>query len=139
PNNVIPADRIYAPGQAILNWWPLTPNLTQAPGTNYNTEYRIPVSDSLEYQPTARLDYVPTPDLRVSWRYTGLNHRAINAILRRNVPGWNYTFQYQGRPWLLTLSASVKYTIDPTTFLEAIYGLNQNTLANPPSTDYANR
>src|SRR5690606_8576767 len=50
PNNVIPADRIYAPGQAILNWWPLPPNLTQAPGTNYNTEYRIPVSDSLEYQ-----------------------------------------------------------------------------------------
>ena len=139
PNNVIPADRIYAPGQAILNWWPLTPNLTQAPGTNYNTEYRIPVSDSLEYQPTARLDYVPTPDLRVSWRYTGHNQRAINPILSGNVPGWNDTFQYHGRPWRLTWSASVNYTIDPTTFLEATYGLNQNTLGNPPSTDYANR
>jgi hypothetical protein len=139
PGNVIPQERIFGPGQALLNWWPMTPNVQQAPGTNYNTEYRVPTADSLEYQPAIRADYVPTSDLRISWRFTGHNQRAINPIQSGNVPGWNDTFQYHGRPWRLTWSASVNYTINPTTFLEVTYGLNQNTLGNPPATEYANR
>src|SRR2546430_5305669 len=35
PGQIIPTQRLYAPGAAVLNRYPL-PNVTQAAGTNYN-------------------------------------------------------------------------------------------------------
>jgi hypothetical protein len=139
PGNVIPADRIYGPGQAVLNWWPLQPNLTQSAGTSYNTEYRNPTYSLLQYQPAVTVDYLPTSPLRLSFRYTGHNQQATTPVVPGSIPGWNDTFQYHGRPWRLTYSASASYTINSTTFLEATYGVAQNTLGDPPASDSANR
>ena len=37
PNLKIPANRLYAPGLAVLNRYPV-PNVTQTPGLSYNYE-----------------------------------------------------------------------------------------------------
>ena len=137
--NIIPTSRIYPVGQAILNWWPIEPNLQQQPGTSYNTEYVRPVTDELEYQPALTMDYQATPNLRFSGRYTGHNQQAINVIRPGTIPGWNDEYRFHGRPWRITYSGSVNYTFNPTTFLEATYGVAQNTLGNPPAGSAANR
>ena len=139
PGNVIPANRIYPVGQAILNWWPVEPNLQQAPGTDFNTEYQRPVTDELQYQPALTVDYQATPNLRFSGRYTGHNQQAINVVRPGSIPGWNDIYRFHGRPWRVTYSFSANYTINPTTFVEATYGVAQNTLGNPPASEAANR
>ena len=139
PNNIIPADKIYKPGQAILNWWPALPNITQAPGTNYNFETTSPVENLLSYQPAVTGDYQVSTNLRISARYGAQNGRAKQPIATGSIPGFNDTLDSHGRPWRTTWSASVSYTFNATTFLEATYGRAQNTLGNIPSTSYGNR
>jgi hypothetical protein len=136
---IIPSERIYPVGLAILNLWPLSPNLVQQPGTNYNTEYVRPIVDTLSYQPGVRLDYQMSPALRFSWRFTGDNQRATRPIEPGTIPGFNDSLQFHTRPWRITWSGSVNYTINPTTFIEGTYGLAMNTLGNPPASEMANR
>ena len=52
---MIPQDRLYQPGLAILNLWP-QPNTT---GLNYNYEVELPTVNTLIQQPAVRLDYQP--------------------------------------------------------------------------------
>ena len=46
PGNIIPAGQLYAPGQAVLNLYPL-PNITQGPGQNYNWQINAPTYQQL--------------------------------------------------------------------------------------------
>ena len=56
PNQIIPAGRLYAPGVAVLNRYPL-PTLEQAPGTNYNYQADGVTYNQLTQQPAVKIDY----------------------------------------------------------------------------------
>ncbi len=62
PGNIIPQNRLYAPGLAVLNQYPM-PNVTQAPGTNYNYQLNPAAYNQLTQQPAVRLDYQFTPNV----------------------------------------------------------------------------
>ena len=65
PGLKIPTNRLYAPGLAVLNRYPL-PTLTQAPGTNYNYEATPGSYNQLTQQPAVRIDYQVTGE--TEWR-----------------------------------------------------------------------
>jgi hypothetical protein len=69
----IPANRLYATGLAILNWWP-TPNINGA-GLAYNYELTRPVEKPLGYQPVLRVDYQPMSTLRLGAKYAAYGQR----------------------------------------------------------------
>ncbi len=131
----IPASRLYGPGIALLNMYPL-PTGTQAAGSNYNDTEVVPVQNNLGYTPVVRVDYQFSPTLRVTWK--------IDAASARIIPGWtvnggagsvlprdNFTETIQKFPLSFNTSGSINYSFNPTTFLEASYGVNQNRLGNP--------
>ena len=72
----IPADRLYHTGLALLSRYPL-PNVTQAPGTNYNYEVAAPTTDNLTQQPAIRVDYQLSSKLRFTGKYSGQRARRL--------------------------------------------------------------
>jgi hypothetical protein len=118
----IPADRLYQPGLAILKMWPL-PTSSNVVGTNL--QFIRPPQDTLQYQPVARVDYQPTPKLRVSYKYQGqIDRRQVN---QGTIPGWNDLMTpYTGRG---TDAFSVNYNLSSTMFLEGTFGRAWNQLA----------
>jgi hypothetical protein len=72
----IPADRVYAPGLAVLNRYP-NPTMEQAPNTNWNYEIPAPQIEDLIQQPAVRLDYQLSSALRLNWKYSGQRSRVI--------------------------------------------------------------
>jgi hypothetical protein len=121
----IPANQLYAPGLAVLNIFP-TANCPgpQCPGdwtatSAFNLEFTRPKESLTSIQPAIRFDYQPTSSLRGSFRWTGWNQNPKEVILG-TIPGWNDSRQVI---WLAyQMSASVNYSINSTTFLEASYG-----------------
>jgi hypothetical protein len=123
PNNVIPADRLYQTGLQILQSFP-EPNLQQTAPNSYNLEVARPIDKNLIQQPSVRVDYQFTPGLR-------LNARWARQLTRRRVqqgtlPGYNDILQFGS--YAYTTGATVNYTINNTTFLEATFGQAQNEL-----------
>ena len=92
-----------------------------------------PVTKTLTQQPAIRLDYQLSPALRVTGKYAGQTRsgevnsigRAADPGLQRHAPGNDYPFIRS------TISMTVNYTLNPTTFLEATYGWMQNQLGSP--------
>jgi hypothetical protein len=134
----IPQNRLYGTGLAILsNLYPV-PNLTQQPSTSYNYEVRTPVAKTLSYQPTARLDYQMSSSLRVTGKYNGENQNAgVRPTPNVSLPGVNETLREF--PWIHAVATTMNYSMGPTTFLEATYGLSQNRLGTPVTTAISNR
>src|SRR5690606_36360945 len=66
PNNVIPAEELYAPGLAILNMYPMPTQEQTGSSNNYNFESRRPIDKNLTQQPSIRVDYQFSPGLRVT-------------------------------------------------------------------------
>jgi len=124
PGSVVPASRLYAPGIAVLNQYPM-PNVTQAPGTNYNYQVNPVTYNQLTQQPAVRLDYQFTPNLRISGKYSGQIQRPVNQI--GSIPGFNDA--YVPYPTITNYGATFDWTISPTTFLEVTYGSIKNQLA----------
>ncbi len=120
----IPADRLYGPGMALLNRYPL-PNVTQTAGTNYNYELARPVDKNLLQQPAIRLDYQLSPALRFTGKYSGQRQK------RRVIPGTMSPFNdvLTPYPYITNYGVTVNYTLNPTTFIEATYGSIKNELA----------
>ncbi len=131
----IPVSRLYGPGIALLNMYPM-PNGTQAAGSSYNDTEVVPVQNNLSYTPVVRVDYQFSPTFRATWK--------IDAASARVIPGWNvnggdgqvlprdnFTQTIQKFPLSFNTSGSINYSFSPTTFLEASYGINQNRLGNP--------
>jgi hypothetical protein len=120
----IPQNRLYQPGLAILNMWPL-PTSSTIVGTNL--QFIRPVEDTLSYQPAIRFDYQAWPSLRVSYKYQGqLNRDQVN---QGSIPGWNdgrTAFSGTG-----TDAGSVNYNLSPTMFLEGTLGRAWNAQGNP--------
>jgi hypothetical protein len=127
PGGIIPANRLYAPGLALLNRYPL-PNITQAPSTNYNYEQAVadlPVVDNLVRQPAVRVDYQFSPSLRVTGKYSG--QRATKLITPGSLQGFNDVLNPY--PFITNYGLTANYTLNPTTFIEATYGFIRNQLA----------
>ena len=116
----IPANRLYDLGLNILKMYP-QPNVTGQP---YNYEIVRPTEKLTANQPAIRVDYQPTSSLRGTFKYSGWSQR--NQVINGSIPGFNDTKQY--KPVVSTMAATVNYTFNPTTFLEATYGHSQNEL-----------
>jgi len=124
PGNIIPAARLYAPGVAVLNRYPL-PNVEQKPGMNYNYEVNPPSYNDLLQQPAFRIDYQVSSNLRLIGKYSGQRQRKV--IRPGMIQG--FTDVYTPRPFIHNPVLTVNYTFNPTTFMEATYGGIQNELA----------
>jgi hypothetical protein len=144
----IPQNRLWAPGMALLNMYPMKPNLTQAPGTNFNTRIYTPTLNTLSYQPAVRVDYQVSSKLRVAFKMNSMNQNSGtpdqygvvggpfgNAYA---IPGLNDSKGNQA-PWITTYSASANYNIGSRTFLEAIYGHTQNYYESVSTAPLSNR
>ena len=124
PGKMIPQSRLYAPGIAVLNQYPL-PNVTQVPGNNYNYQLNPASYNQLTQQPAVRLDYQFTPNLRISGKYSGQIQRPVVQI--GSIPGFNDA--YVPYPVIDNYGLTFDWTISPTTFLEVTYGSIKNQLA----------
>lgn len=116
----IPRDRLYAPGMAILNWWP-QPNIANVPpGQSYNFELTEPAIKLLGWQPVIRVDYQPFANLRGSFKY--LEYQQPNTPILGTIPGWNDTREDNYGIWIP--AATINWAINATTFLEGSWGAN---------------
>ena len=116
----IPADRLYQTGVNLLNLYPL-PNIDGA-GLGYNFELTRPTEKALAMQPAIRIDYQPMQSLRATVKYAGFRQR--NQVFNGTLPGYNDAQQQD--PVISTLSMTVNYNLNPSTFIEATYGQSQN-------------
>jgi hypothetical protein len=116
----IPASRLYQTGVNLLNLYPL-PNIDGA-GLAYNFELTRPTEKALAMQPAIRIDYQPTQSLRATVKYAGFRQR--NQVFNGTLPGFNDAQQQD--PVISTLSMTVNYNLNASTFLEATYGQSQN-------------
>ena len=114
----IPANRLYAVGQNILNLYPL-PNITNVPaGQSYNFELTRPDQSITSWQPAVRIDYQPMSTLRGTFKYAAWGQP--NTVVLGSLPGFNDT--QMNDPVVPLWSASVNYTLTPSTFLEVTVG-----------------
>jgi len=115
----IPADRLYQSGLNILNWWP-APNIEQPAGQAYNFESVDPKTNLVGYQPILRVDYQPTPTIRLSGR--SLQYRQPNDPIPGTIPGWSDSQMDDYS--IFVPGATFNWTANPTTFVEVSYGSN---------------
>jgi hypothetical protein len=120
----IPQNRLYQTGLNILKTFPM-PNMASAPGIPYNYEIRRPSESILGYQPAIRLDYQATPKLRATAKYTAWTQR--KQTINGNIPGFNDSRMQN--PVVSTISATVNYNLNNTTFLEGTWGRSANEQA----------
>jgi hypothetical protein len=124
PGNVIPANRLYAAGLAVLSRYPL-PNVDQQAGMNYNYEVAAPSYKQLTQQPAIRLDYQLSSKLRVTGKYSGQRQRPVTqpGILQ------GFSDAYVPYPFITNYGVTANYVINSTTFVEGTWGMIQNQLA----------
>jgi Carboxypeptidase regulatory-like domain len=120
----IPQDRLYTPGLAVLNRYPL-PTMEQAPTTNWNYEIPAPQFENLIQQPAIRLDYQLSSNWRITGKYSGQRERKITRP--GIIPG--FSDAYTPYPFVTNYAITGNWTINPTTFLEGTYGFIRNELA----------
>src|SRR5436190_1855018 len=130
----IPMNRLYGPGLAILNQYPL-PNIQQAASTSYNYRILRPLQDTLTFIPAYRVDYQVSQRLRITGKWDGQTNRVI--VGQGSLPGYNDTIQKF--PLSFNSSGTLNYSLTPSMFLEATYGMNQNRLGTPPTGALSNR
>jgi hypothetical protein len=118
----IPADRLYNTGLNILKMFPM-PNVN-VPGAAYNYELTRPAEKLISNQPAVRFDYQPFQQLRATFKYSGWSQNDVQ--IPGTIPGFNDTRQYN--PFVRTIAATVNYSLNSSTFLEATYGRAQNSL-----------
>jgi len=124
PGNIIPSNRLYAPGVAVLSQYPL-PNFTQGPGQNYNWQINAPTYSYLLQQPAGKIDYQATQKLRFSAKYSGQTQNVV--VTPGYIPGFNDAeVPY---PSIYNLGGNVTYVISPRTFISGTYGTIKNQLA----------
>jgi Carboxypeptidase regulatory-like domain len=118
----IPKSAQYAPGMAILNWYPM-PNITNVPaGQAYNHEVTYPKTKLLGYQPIIKVDYQPFSSLRGSFKF--LEYQQPADTIEGILAGWNDSRQVDYGIWVPALS--VNWTANNTTFVEFSWGGNSH-------------
>jgi hypothetical protein len=132
----IPLNKLYGPGLAWLNAYPL-PNNDPAAGSaqayNYTTE--VPVQSTLAWTPVVKIDYQMRDALRFTWRVSAASARVVPSL--GGMP--EFTSTVQNFPLSFNTSVAVNYTLNPTTFIEGTYGVNQNRLGSPSTAEFSNR
>ena len=124
PGAIIPLSRIYAPGQAVLNQYPL-PNLPTTPGLNYNYAETTAAYAQLTTQPVIKADYNMTSKIRFSGV---LNEQRARPVLQPgSLVGFND--QYSPYPYIINWGATGDWTITPSSVLEVSWGSIDNQLA----------
>ncbi|MGO9256668.1 MAG: carboxypeptidase regulatory-like domain-containing protein [Bryobacteraceae bacterium] len=124
PGNIIPANRLYAPGVAVLNQYPL-PNLPTTPGVSYNYAEQGASYFQLTTQPVFHLDYNATSKLRFSGVFNEQTQRPV--VIPGPIPGFDD--YYTPIPIIFNVTGTVDWVITPTVVFEATYGTIKNQLA----------
>ncbi len=124
PGLIIPQSRIYAPGQALLNIFPL-PNLTQASNFNYTSQ--LPGS-SPRRETLLRVDYNITNNLRVFGHFIDDQQPTVTPygsfVLGLTVPIANIANPIPGRSW----ASGATWVISPTMTNEVNWGFTHNSI-----------
>jgi len=133
PGNIIPANRIWAPGQALLNLFPM-PNQPLAGGANlpggagYNYQTQLP-GQMPRREDLLRLDYNLTSKLHVYGHY-------INDVQNTVVPYGSFVLGINVQPFApiadpipgRSFAAGATYIISPTMTNEANWGFTHNSI-----------
>ena len=130
----IPANRLYGPGMALLNQYPL-PNELGASGQGFNYAVATPVQTSLGQTPVIRLDYQALSRLRLMGKWAG--QTSLVQPTYNTLPGFDDTLQKF--PLSFNTSFTATFALGPATYLEASYGRSQNRLGSPPVSAWTNR
>ncbi len=123
PGNIIPASRFYAPGQALLNIYPL-PN-TAGTGYNYTSQLssRLPRREDL-----LRLDYNATQNIRIFGHFIQNSFPQSlpygSFVLGPTVPVTTITDTRPGK----SLAGGVTWVISPSMTNEANWGYTKNNI-----------
>ena len=137
PGNIIPATRLYAPGIAALNFWPL-PNTT---GVGFNFQSALS-SNNPRREDLARVDYNVASNLRIFGHWirnlnpiTGRygetpNTNAIDANVPivpvvQNIPGWAPQI---GVTWIINPTTTNEFNIGASHHLQQVYPVTQSAL-----------
>jgi len=131
PGGIIPSSRLYAPGLALLNLYPL-PNVTGQNGFNYQSQ--VSASEP-RHEQLIRMDYNATD----KWRFFGsLSHLAKDVLTSDYCPsGYSLCpnfpltpIQYNHPGYVLSLNAT--RTISPTMVNETIFGIAHHPVTVMP-------
>jgi len=124
PGNIIPTNRLYTPGKAVLNQFPL-PNLPTTAGLSYNYAEVGASYFQLTTQPVFHLDYNATSKLRFNAAFNEQTQRPV--VIPGTIPGYNDN--YTPIPIIYNVTATVDWIISPTLVFEGTYGTIKNQLA----------
>ncbi|HEV3198615.1 MAG TPA: TonB-dependent receptor [Bryobacteraceae bacterium] len=124
PGMLVPQNRIYAPGQALLNLFPL-PNVPQVSNFNYTSQLpgQAPRRETL-----LRMDYNITPNLRVFGHWIDDQQPTVQPygsfVLGITVPITNIANPVPGR----SFAGGATWVISPTTTNEFNAGFTHNSI-----------
>ena len=114
----IPADRLNQTSLNVLKLYP-QPNIANVPaGQNYNFQLTRPEQSLTSWQPVVRVDYQPINALRGTFKYAAWGQPAEPIL--GSIPGFNDT--QMNDPVVPLWSATINYTLNPTTFIEGTFG-----------------
>jgi hypothetical protein len=124
PNMKIPQDRIYAPGQALLNFYPL-PNTTQTSNFNYTSQ--VP-GQQPRLETLLRLDYWITDKLRVFGHWVDDRQPTVapygSFVLGIQIPVTQISNPIPGS----SIAAGATWIVSPTVTNEFNWGFTHNSI-----------
>ncbi|HKQ75470.1 MAG TPA: TonB-dependent receptor, partial [Blastocatellia bacterium] len=137
PNNTIPANRLYAPGVAILKLFP-APNTT-AGGNVYNYTSQVP-SSYPRRENILRMDWNISSKTRLSGRWT-YNYDDQQFAYGTTTASWNWPLTITDRkngPGNI-LSFTLNHNFSPTLINEFTFGAGRGGVTIAPKDDKATR
>jgi hypothetical protein len=124
PGNIIPNSRLYGPGVALANLFPL-PNVTGQVGYNYSSQFSniAPRREDL-----LRIDYNVTQNIRVFGHYINNQQPFVQYytpfVLGTNVPVAPISYPNPGSSW----ATGMTWVVTPTMTNELNFGLTHNSI-----------
>ena len=137
PGNIIPSNRLYAPGVAILKFLPM-PNST-AGGNNYNYVSQVP-SAYPRMETILRGDWMINDATRLSVRWV-YNHDDQQFAYGTTTASWNWPLAITDRkngPGSVP-SISLTKNFGPTTVNEFVFGIGRGGVTIAPEGDAMTR
>jgi len=134
PGMIIPQNRLYAPGQALLNLFPL-PNTPQV--TNYNYTSQAP-GEAPRTETLVRGDYNLNEKIRFFGHFVNNTQPTVapygSFVLGLNLPITQIANPIPGR----SVAAGMTYTISPTMTNEFNWGFTHNSILIAENGDVLN-
>jgi hypothetical protein len=137
PGNVIPSNRVYGPGQAILRLFP-EPNTT-AGGNVYNYTSQVP-SSYPRRETILRMDWQIATATRLSGRWV-YNYDDQQFAYGTTTASWNWPLTITDRkngPGNV-LSFTLTHSFNPTLINEFVFGAGRGGVTIAPADDKATR